>query len=102
MNITITGDDVAKSIAAEIEQATGTHCEAFANDTGSVVIYDNIAAIARVTPLSSVIDVAPLCGPFRCEITEVPLAVQTFNDMREAARALDTATSHVLNAALNH
>ena len=77
MHITITGEEVAKAIASEIEQATGTHCEAFSNDTGSVVIYDNIAAIARVTPLFSVIDVAPLCGPFRCEITEVPLTVQT-------------------------
>lgn len=77
-------------------------CEVFTNETGSVIIYDHTKAIARVTPLFDVIDVAPLCGPFVGHITDVPLAVSTFNDMKEAASALDTATSHVLNAALNH
>lgn len=98
----ITDKDVAESIATEIGKATGMACEAFSNDIGSVVIYDHTAAIARVTPLFSVVDVAPLCGPFVGDITEIPLAVRTFSDMKEAAHALDTATSHVLNAALNH
>lgn len=102
MDITITDEDVAKSIATEIEKATGMACEAFSNDTGSVVIYDHTVAIARVTPLFSVADVAPLCGPFVGKITEVPLAVRTFKDMKEATHALDTATSHALNAAINH
>ena len=102
MNITITDKDVAKSIATEIEQATGTQCEVFSNDTGSVIIYDHTVTVARITTLSSVIDVAPLAGPFRCENTDIPLAMQTLNGIKEIAHALDTATSHVLNAALNH
>ena len=102
MHITITGKDVAKSIATEIGKTTGMACEVFTNETGSVIIYDHTKAIARVTPLFDVIDVAPLCGPFVGHITDVPLAVSTFSDMKEAGRALDTATSHVLNAALNH
>lgn len=102
MNITITDEDVAKSIAAEVEQATGTHCEVFTNETGSVILYNHTQVIARTTPLFSVIDVAPLAGPFRCEITEIPLAVQTFSGIKKVANALNTATSHVLNAALNH
>lgn len=101
MHITITGKDVAESIATEIGMTTGRACEVFTNKTGSVIIYDHTKAVARVTPLFDVIDVAPLCGPFVGDITDVPLAVSTFKGMKEAASALDTATSHVLNAALN-
>ena len=74
-NITITDNDMSKSIATEIEKATGTHREAFANETGPAVI--NITAAARVTPPSSVIDATPLRGPLRRETTEVPPAAQT-------------------------
>lgn len=102
MHITITGKDVAKSIATEIGMATGMACEVFTNETGSVIIFDHTKAIARVTPLFDVIDVAPLCGPFVGHITDVLLAVSTFDDMKKAASALDEATSHILNAALNH
>lgn len=101
MHITITGKDVAESIATEIGKTTGMACEVFTNKTSSVIIYDHTKAVARVTPLFDVIDVAPLCGPFVGHITDVPLAVSTFDDMREAASALDMATSHILNAALN-
>lgn len=102
MNITITDKDVAESIATEIQQATGLACEVFSNDTGSVILCDHNTAIARVTPLFSVIDIAPLHGPFVGDITSIPFAVSTFKGMKEAAHALDTATSHVLNATLNH
>lgn len=61
-------------------------CEAFADGTGSVVIHDHAKAIARVTPLSDVIDVAPLRGPFAGHVTGVPPA----------------ASTHIPNAALNH
>lgn len=102
MHITITDKDVAKSIATEIGMTTGMACEVFSNETGSIIIYDHINAIARVTELFDVVDVAPLCGPFVGHITDVPLAVSTFKGMKEAGHAVDTATSHVLNAALNH
>lgn len=102
--ITITDKDVAKSIATGIEQATGTDCKAYSNETGSsVIVYNRTTVIARVTAeLFPAITVSPLCGPFVGDITEIPLTVQTFSDMRKAAHALDIATSHVLNAALNH
>ena len=101
MNITITDKDVAESIATEVQQATGLACEVFSNDTSSVILCDYNTAIARITPLSSVIDVAPLYGPFVDDITSIPLTVNTFKDMKETTHALDTATSHILNAALN-
>lgn len=85
-----------------IAQATGTDCEAFSNDVGSVVIYNHTELIARITPLFSGVDVAPLRGPFVGHITEVPYNAWTLNDLREIGHAMDEATSHVLNAALNH
>lgn len=102
MNITFTDKDVAKSIVTEVKRATNMYCEAFSNDTGSVVVCDDTTVIARVTPLSSEIAVTPLVGPFAGEATWIPRAVSTFDDMKKAASALTTATSHALNAALNH
>ena len=102
MHITITSGEVAEVIASEIEKATGADCEVFANETGSVVVYDRNTVIARITPLFSVIDVAPLCGPFVGDITEIPLEARNVDSIREIAHALDTAASHALNAAINH
>ena len=101
--IEITSKDVAKSIAADIEEATGTHCEAFTNEAGSIVLYDHTTVIARVTAeLFPYIVVNPLYGSFAGETTSIPVAVRTFDDMKEAASAMDIATSYTLNAALNH
>ena len=101
--IAVTDKDVAESIAAEIRKATGTDCEAYHKGGASVIVYDRTTVIARViTELFPAIAVVPLCGPFASVITDIPPAVRTFNDMKKAARALDIATSHTLNAALNH
>lgn len=100
--IEITDKDVAESIVTEVKRATNMYCEAFSNDTGSVVVCDDTTVIARVTPLSFEIAVAPLVGPFAGELTWIPRTVRTFDDMKKAASALDTATSRALNAALNH
>lgn len=102
MDITITGKDVAESIAAEIAQATGTDCEAVIGEVDSLVIYHHTAAIARVTPLYSVIAVAPLSGLFAGEITEIPDEARTLSGMREVAHTLEEATAHVLSAAMHH
>lgn len=99
MNIEIKSKDVAKAIADAVEQATGEYCEAFSNATGSVVaLHDTM--IARITPLFSVVDVAPLDGPFRCEITEIPMEASTVSGLMEIAHAIDEAASHVLAAAV--
>ena len=101
MYITITDREVAESIAAAIEQTTGMDCQAYSNEVGSVIVYDRHTVIVQVTPLFSVIDVTPLHGPFAGETTEIPLEARTIDGIREIAHALDTATSHALNAALN-
>ena len=99
MYIEITSKEVAEAIAERIEEATGECCEAFSNATGSVITLRG-TMIARITPLFSVIDVAPLSGPFRREITEIPMEANSVRGVREIAHAIDEAISHVLAAAV--
>lgn len=98
MNIELTGEEVTKAIAEQIEEATGECCEAYSNATGLVIaLHDTM--IARITPLFSVMDVTPLDGPFRREITEIPLEASSVGGLREIVHAIDEAASHVLAAA---
>ena len=99
MQIEITSKDVAKAIAQQIEQATGEDCEAFSSSTGSVVIL-HTTMIARITPPFSVMDVAPTDGPFRGEITEIPLEARSVSELMEMAHAIDEAALHVTAAAV--
>lgn len=90
---------MAKAIAQQVEEATGEYCEAFSNTTGSIIaLHDTMTA--RITPLFSVMDVAPLDGPFRCETIETPLEARSVNELREIAHAIDEAASHVPAAAV--
>lgn len=102
MHIAITSEDVAKVITAEIERATGTDCEANTDHINTVIVYNHTTTIAQIAPLFGVVAVAPSRGPFAGEVTEIPLEAETIGGMREIAHALDKATLHVLNAALNH
>lgn len=99
MQIEITSKDVAKAIAQQIEQATGENCETFSNRDGSVVIM-HTTMLARITPLFSVMDVAPTAGPFRGESTEIPLEARSVNGLMEIAHAIDETVSHVIAAAV--
>lgn len=99
MNIQITSEEVAKAIAQQVSQAIGEDCEAFSNSVGSVVIL-HTTMIARITPLFSVMYVAPTDGPVRGEITEVPLEARSVSELREIAHAIDEAASHATAAAV--
>ena len=101
MEVTITSKEVAEAIAAHVAQTTGTHCETFTNDVAAVILH-HAQVIARITPLFSVIAVAPIGGTFAEEITEIPLEARTIDGIREIAQALDKATSHVISAAMHH
>lgn len=98
MNIKLTSKETAKAIAKDIEEATGEHCETFSNATGSIITQHN-TIIARIIPLFNVMDVAPLDGPFRDEITKIPSEAKTINELRKIAHAIDEAATHVLSAA---
>lgn len=99
MNIQITSKDVAKAIAQQVEQAISENCEAFSSSVGSVVIL-RTTMIARITPLFSAMDVAPTDGPFRGEITEVPLEARSVSELMEIAHAIDEAALHATAAAV--
>lgn len=101
MQVTITSKDVAETIAAHVAQTTGTHCETFTNDVAAVTLH-HTQAIARITPLFSVVAVAPIGGTFEGEIAKIPLEARTIDGIREIANALDEATSHVPSAAMHH
>ena len=101
MEVKINSKEVAESIAAKVEQVTGLDCEAFSNDSGSVVVHNHNAVIARITPLSSVMDVEPVGGLFDGETVCIPLEAETIDGIREIVNTMDRATSHVLNAAMH-
>lgn len=100
MEVTLTSKEVAETIAAQVEQSTGLDCEAYSSETGSVVVFRTGTVIARITPLFDIMYVTPVGGPFDGENTEVPLETRTVDGLREMARSIDEAASHVLNAAM--
>lgn len=102
MEVTINSREVAEAIAAQVGQTTGIDCEAFANESGSVVVFDGTTVIARVAQLFSVVDVSPIGGLFDGEIVSIPTEARTVNSIREIGAALDRAAAHVLNAAMHH
>lgn len=102
MHITITSEEAAKVIAEEIKQATGMDCEAHTDHINTVITCNHTTTIAQIATLFGVIAVAPSRGPFAGKVTIIPLEAETIDGMREIAHALTKATSHVLNAALNH
>ena len=102
MEVSLTSMEVAETIAAQVEQATGLDCEAYSNEVGSVVVFSTGAVIARITPLFSVMDVTPVGGTFDGENVEVPLEVRTVDGLREMARSIDKAAAHVLSAAMDN
>lgn len=102
MEVSLTSKEVAETIAAQVEQATGLDCEAYSNEVGSVVVFRTGAVIARITPLFSVMDVTPVGGTFDGENVEVPLEARTVDGLREMARSIDEAAAHVLSAAMDN
>lgn len=101
MEVSLKSKEVAETIAAQVEQATGLDCEAFANKTGPVIMFRTGAVIARITPLFSAMDVTPVGGTFDGENVEVPLEARTVDGLRKMVRSIDKAASHVLSAAMD-
>ena len=96
MHIKLTAGEMAKAIAEAIADATGEHCEASSDASGSVITLDD-TIIARITPLFDAMDVMPLDGPSHLKI---PSDAKTVDDLREIALQIDKAISHVLAAAV--
>lgn len=99
--VKLTGKEVADTIAAQVEQATGLDCEAYANEAGAVVVFRHTTVIARISPLFDIMDGTPVGGTFDGENVEVPLEVRTVDGLRQMARSIDEAASHALSAAMD-
>ena len=97
MHIKLTAGEMAKAIAEAIADATGEHCEASSDASGSVITLDDNTIIARITPLFDAMDVMPLDGPSHLKISS---DAKTVDDLREIALQIDKAISHVLAAAV--
>ena len=102
MHITINSKEVAEAIATKVEQVTGMNCEAFTNETGSVVVYDSTKVIAQITPLFSVMDVVPVGGVFDGETVCIPLEAETIDGFMEFVKTYDEAAMRVTSAAVAH
>lgn len=99
MNVTITGKEVAETIAMQVAQSTGFDCEAFTNDTGAVIVYRSRTVIARITELFHIIDVAASSDPRDVQVTEIPTETRTIDGLREIAHAIDESITNVTRAA---
>ena len=101
MVVMLKSKEVAETIAAQVEAATGTDCEAFTNTDGAVIVCNRTKVIARITPMFSVMDIEPVGGLFDGETVCIPLVAQTIDGIREIVYTTDRATSHVLSAAMD-
>ena len=102
MEVKINSKEIAEAIAAKVEQVTGHDCEAFTNETGSVVVYHRTQVIAQITPLFSVMDVTPVGGLFDGETVCIPLKAETICGLRELTTTYDEAAMRVISAAVKH
>lgn len=100
MEVKLNSKEVAEAIAEKVEQVTGMDCEAFANETGSVIVYNHTKVIAQITPLFSVMDVVPVGGVFDGETVCIPLKAETIYGLREFTETYDEAAMRVTSAAV--
>ena len=102
MEVKINSKEIAEAIAAKVEQVTGLDCEAFSNETGSVVVYNRTQVIAQITPLFNVTDVTPFGGLFDGETVCIPLEAETIYGIKELTETYDEAAMRVISAAVKH
>lgn len=100
MEVTFDIKEIAEAIATKVKLVTGVGCEAFASETGAVVVYRYTNIIARVTPLFGSIYVAPVGGAFHGGPVEISEEAHTVNDLREIGAAIDEAIMRVTSAAV--
>lgn len=102
MEIKINSKEIAEAIATKVEQVTGLDCEAYTNQTGSIVVYNHTRVIARITPIINVVDVVPVGGVFDGETVCIPLKAETIYGLRELTETYDEAAMRVTSAAVAH
>ena len=100
MNINMTTQEIADTIAQAVTEATSLRCETFTDDHGNaVIISDHTHLVARIAPDRANIRV--IAAPFDPDAaaTGIPRKATSLNGMRDIAEHLDDAITHVTAAA---
>ena len=100
MDINITAQEIADTIAEAVTETTGLRCETFTDGCGNaVIIADHTHLIARIVPDRKSIQV--VAAPFGPEAvaTGIPSKATSLSGVRELATHLDDAMAHVIAAA---
>lgn len=101
INVNLTAEDVADTIAKMVQEKTNLRCEAFTDEYGkAVIISDYTHLIARITPYFRSIQVVAAPLDLEAVATSIPRKVTSLSGMRELAAHLDDATAHVIAAAV--
>lgn len=100
MDINMTAQEIADTIAEAVTETTSLRCETFADGRGNaVIIADHTHLVARITQDGRTIQVA--AAPFGPDAaaTSIPGKATTLNGMRDLAAHIDDAMAHVMAAA---
>lgn len=101
MDINMTAQEIADTIAQAVTEATSLRCETFTDGCGNaVIIADYTHLVARIIPDYQRIQV--VAAPFGLEavVTDIPSKATSLSGMREIAAQLDDAIAHVTAAAV--
>lgn len=100
MDINMTADEIADTIAKAVTETTSLRCEAFADDHGkTVIITDHTHLVARITPYHKSVQVVAAPLDPEAVATSIPSKATSLSGMRELAAHLDDAIAHVIAAA---
>lgn len=100
MDINMTTQEIADTIANAVTETANIRCEVFTNEYGkAVIISDYTDLVARITPSYNCIRV--VAAPLNREavVTNIPDKATSISDVREVATQLDDAIAHVTAAA---
>lgn len=101
MDINMTAQEIADTIAKEVTEATSLRCETFTNDYGNAVIisdYPNL--VARIVPDYDGIQVVAAPLDLEAVVTSIPSKATSLSGVRELVAHLDDAIAHVIAAAV--
>lgn len=100
MEITLTVQEIADTIAKTVQERTSLRCEAFTDKhSKAVIISDHTHLIARITPYHKSIQVVAAPLDLEAVATSIPSKVTSLSGMRELTAHLDDATANVTAAA---
>ena len=101
MDINMTAQEIADTIAKAVTETTSLRCETFADGYGNaVIIADYPHLIARI--IQDYKNIQVVAAPFGLDaaVTSIPGKATSLSGMRKLAAQLDDAIAHVTTAAV--